>query len=325
MTRSRRCEWWKAFGDAKLDELEGQALAQSPTLTIAAARLSQARATLGIATLATPSAGIRGHARPTPAYHREPAAQQLQLAQLLDGPERFRRRVGRELRSRSCRARLPQPSRARAHPRSAPPRTSRIRASSLRPISPPRYYNSRELDIELDVLRRSIALQRRALETRGLRVTTSGLRRASTLRSSRRSSIARSRRLTSSPSNARSSNMRSQRSWELRHRSSRSRRKRVRWLRRQFRSVFRLTCSSVVPMSRQRRGAMAAANAQIGVARSALYPSTSWARASATRAVTSLRSFPAPSAIWTLGGALTQPIFDGGPHPLADRFRAGGV
>ena len=42
--------WWKAFGDARLDELEQQALAQSPTLAIAAARLSQARATLGAAT-----------------------------------------------------------------------------------------------------------------------------------------------------------------------------------------------------------------------------------------------------------------------------------
>ena len=39
-------EWWKAFGDAQLDALEAKAMADSPTLAIAAARLAQARATV---------------------------------------------------------------------------------------------------------------------------------------------------------------------------------------------------------------------------------------------------------------------------------------
>jgi len=39
-------DWWKAFGDAQLDELEKRAMADSPTLAIAAARLAQARATV---------------------------------------------------------------------------------------------------------------------------------------------------------------------------------------------------------------------------------------------------------------------------------------
>ena len=38
--------WWQAFGDAQLDALEQRALADSPTLAIAAARLAQARATV---------------------------------------------------------------------------------------------------------------------------------------------------------------------------------------------------------------------------------------------------------------------------------------
>lgn len=38
--------WWKAFGDAQLDALEAKAMADSPTLAIAAARLAQARATV---------------------------------------------------------------------------------------------------------------------------------------------------------------------------------------------------------------------------------------------------------------------------------------
>ena len=36
--------WWQRFGDARLDALQAQALAQSPTLALASARLAQARA-----------------------------------------------------------------------------------------------------------------------------------------------------------------------------------------------------------------------------------------------------------------------------------------
>ncbi len=38
--------WWQAFGDAQLDTLEQRAMADNPTLAIAAARLAQARATV---------------------------------------------------------------------------------------------------------------------------------------------------------------------------------------------------------------------------------------------------------------------------------------
>jgi NodT family efflux transporter outer membrane factor (OMF) lipoprotein len=39
-------DWWKAFGDPQLDALEQRAMADSPTLAIAAARLAQARTTV---------------------------------------------------------------------------------------------------------------------------------------------------------------------------------------------------------------------------------------------------------------------------------------
>ena len=38
--------WWQAFGDAQLDTLEQRAMADNPTLAIASARLAQARATV---------------------------------------------------------------------------------------------------------------------------------------------------------------------------------------------------------------------------------------------------------------------------------------
>jgi multidrug efflux system outer membrane protein len=43
-----RGEWWKVFNDSKLDELEAQAIAANQTLKIAAARLAQSRAVVGV-------------------------------------------------------------------------------------------------------------------------------------------------------------------------------------------------------------------------------------------------------------------------------------
>ncbi len=43
-----RGEWWKVFNDPTLNELEAQAIAANPTLKIAAARLAQSRAVVGV-------------------------------------------------------------------------------------------------------------------------------------------------------------------------------------------------------------------------------------------------------------------------------------
>jgi multidrug efflux system outer membrane protein len=43
-----RGEWWKVFGDPVLDELEAQAVAANPSLKVAAARLAQSRAVVGV-------------------------------------------------------------------------------------------------------------------------------------------------------------------------------------------------------------------------------------------------------------------------------------
>jgi len=43
-----RGEWWKVFNDPTLDELESQAIAANQTLKIAAARLAQSRAVVGV-------------------------------------------------------------------------------------------------------------------------------------------------------------------------------------------------------------------------------------------------------------------------------------
>jgi NodT family efflux transporter outer membrane factor (OMF) lipoprotein len=58
--------------------------------------------------------------------------------------------------------------------------------------------------------------------------------------------------------------------------------------------------------------AMAAANAQVGVARAAFYPSISLGASvgSESRSLSSL--FDAPSVVWSIGASLLQPVFDGG-------------
>src|SRR6266853_1528383 len=44
-----RGEWWRAFHDPALDQLEGDAITANQTLKAAAARVSQARALVGVA------------------------------------------------------------------------------------------------------------------------------------------------------------------------------------------------------------------------------------------------------------------------------------
>jgi len=66
------------------------------------------------------------------------------------------------------------------------------------------------------------------------------------------------------------------------------------------------------PDIRQAEAQLIAANAQIGVARAAYFPQISLTASSGflSSAVTSL--FTGPAGFWSLGGALTQPIFAGG-------------
>ena len=70
--------------------------------------------------------------------------------------------------------------------------------------------------------------------------------------------------------------------------------------------------------------AMAVANAQVGVASAALYPSISLVSAFGreTRDLPTL--FSAPSAVWSVGASITQPIFDAGRLQANVRFARAG-
>lgn len=58
--------------------------------------------------------------------------------------------------------------------------------------------------------------------------------------------------------------------------------------------------------------AMAAANAQVGIANAAFYPSISLGATLGTQSRTLSTLFDAPSLLWSLGASLAQPLFDAG-------------
>ncbi|MEO7007961.1 MAG: efflux transporter outer membrane subunit, partial [Caldimonas sp.] len=70
--------------------------------------------------------------------------------------------------------------------------------------------------------------------------------------------------------------------------------------------------------------AMAAANAQIGVASAAFYPSVMLAPSVGTESRSLASVFDAPSLLWSLGVSLTQPLFDAGRLRANVDFAQGG-
>jgi multidrug efflux system outer membrane protein len=66
------------------------------------------------------------------------------------------------------------------------------------------------------------------------------------------------------------------------------------------------------PDIREAEGNLVAANAQIGVARSAYFPQISLTGAAGYESAALTNLFTGPAGIWTLVGSVTQPIFQGG-------------
>lgn len=303
-------EWWAAFGDRELDDLERRAMAASPTLTIAAARLAQARAQLDVATAGRyPQLALSSRAqrfrvtenRPLSNYSAPQfsAVQDDFLLGLTASYELdFAGRVGRGIEAAEASAQRSQADLENAR---------LLLAADLATA----YFNMREADIELDVLARSIALQRRALELAAARhdlgaasgidvaqqqaLLDSTLTQVDVLAKQRSQFEHAIATLTGTPAPIFSV----------------------------VPSVERLAPPAIpigVPSDVLERRpdvasaerAMAAANAQVGIATAALYPSItlSGTLGNESRDLASL--FSAPSAVWSLGAALTQPLFDAG-------------
>ncbi|MEO8310751.1 MAG: efflux transporter outer membrane subunit [Caldimonas sp.] len=302
--------WWQRFGDARLDALQAQALAQSPTLALASARLAQARAVVaGTSAGLLPSVNLNGRAarqrisanRPLSNYAsanfatvQNDAVLSLAVSYEFDLAGRVQRSI--------------EGVRASAEQAAADFENTRLLLGTDLATA---YFNLRSIDIELDVLARSLALQRRSLEfvrTRHDLGAASGLDVAQqqalldttltqldVLRRQRGPFEHAIATLTGTPAP----------SFALAP------------------DIRELTPPAVplgVPSDVLERRpdvasaerAMAAANAQIGVANAAYYPSITIAPNAGfeSRALASL--FDAPSLLWSIGAQIAQPLFSAG-------------
>ncbi|HEY2254166.1 MAG TPA: efflux transporter outer membrane subunit [Variovorax sp.] len=302
--------WWQRFADPELDALELKALAGSPTLDLALARLTQARASLsGAEASLYPQVGAGTHAarlkisanRPLTNY-AVPNAETVQndfglslaASYEVDLAGRVRRTV--------------EGAAASAAQSAADLENTRLLLTTDLASA---YFNLRSTDIELDVVARSIELQRRALQfvtdrhdlgaVSGLDVAQQQALLDNTLtqidllnkqRAQYEHAIAT---LVGTPAP-------------------------------QFSIAVDLKPLNppAIPLgvpseALERRPdvasaerAMAAANAQIGVATAAFYPSVMLLPAGGLDSATLSQLFNAQSVFWSLGVAATQTIFDGG-------------
>ena len=303
-------DWWKAFGDPQLDALEQRAMADSPTLAIAAARLAQARATVsGTSASLFPSLSLASHDqrfrisanRPLASY-TSPNFSTVQN----DFPLGLSVNYEVDLAGRVSRS--VEGAKASAEQSAADLANTRLVVSAELASD---WYNLVTLDASLDVLDRSIALQRKALDF-----------------VDQRHDLGAGTGLEVAQQQALLDNTLTQVDVQKRQRA-------------QFEHAIAALVGAPAPTFSlaavrrelqpppipvgvpsdllQRRPdvasaerAMAAANAQIGVATAAFYPSVFLQPSigEESRILSSL--FDAPSLVWSIGVSATQTLFDAG-------------
>ncbi|MGO4328598.1 efflux transporter outer membrane subunit [Cupriavidus sp. 2TAF22] len=302
--------WWERFGDPRLDALERQALAASPTLAAANARLLQARAQANAANAGLfPQIGINAREQRARISANRPltnyAAPNYSTVQN-DFTASFT--VGYELDLAGRVRRTIESAQASAQQSLADFENVRLLLTTDLAAN---YYNLRALDVEVDVLRRSIALQRRALDLVNAR---HDLGAASGLDLAQQQALLDAT-LTQVDVLARQ--------------------------RGQFEHAIATLTGTPAPLFTlapegaelvppavplgvpsdvlERRPdvasaerAMAAANAQIGVAKSAFYPSVILGSAIGTETRSFGSLFDLPSLVWSLGASAAVTLFDGG-------------
>jgi multidrug efflux system outer membrane protein len=304
--------WWARFGDPELDALIRKALAESPTLALASARLAQARALEAASSaalfpqvsLSTRAANERISAnRPLTRYGspnfsttQDNFVASLGVAYEADLFGRVRSGI--------------EGARASAQQSAADLENTRLILTADLATA---YFNLRQVDTEIDVLTRSIGLQRRSAE----------------LVNSRRDLGAASG-LDVAQQQALIDNTLTQLDVLRRQRAQFE--NAVATLSGTAASLFalrpaptpaRVTAPRIpvgVPSDILERRpdiaaaerAMAAANAQIGIANAAFYPSITIGPSIGLQSTSVATLFNAPSIIWSLGVSALQPLFNAG-------------
>ena len=303
-------QWWKRFNDPILDQLQEKALAGNPTLAAAVQRLAQSRATLAavsgqawpqVAATAraqrfriTENRSLNNYAAPNFSTVQNDIAYGLAASYELD----FSGRVASLI------------SGARASYEQSAADLENVRLLLTADLATA-YFNLRQTDIELDVLEKAIALQGRSL---GIARTRYDLGAGSGL------DVAQQQALIDNTL-AQVDLLRRQRA--------------------QFQHALAALTGTPAPLFSvdpdpremtppavpigvpsdilERRPdvasaerAMAAANAQVGVANAAFYPSITLGASAGQQTRDIDRLFDRPSLVWSLGVNLLQPLIDGG-------------
>ncbi len=302
--------WWQVFGDATLDALQQKALEGSPTVALAQARLLQARATLAATSAsALPQLGLNERAarqkisanRPLSNYaspNFSTVQNELSVAMTVNYELDLAGRV--EYSTAAAQASAAQAA--------AELENTRLLLSADLAAN---YFNLREIDDELDVLERATGLQRRALELVSSRRE---LGAASGLDVAQQQALLETTLVQ----------------LELMRRQRGQFEHAIATLTGMPAPQFSLATdrqertAPTVPLGLpsdllQRRPdiaaaqrAMAAANAQIGVANAAFYPSITLGSTFGVDSRELASLFDAPSLLWSLGVSATQSLFDGG-------------
>jgi multidrug efflux system outer membrane protein len=302
--------WWERFGDPVLNQLEQQALANNQTLAAATARLAQARATVASTSSAQlPQVGVTGRAarlqisgnRPLTNYN-SPNSQTIQSDFALGLSVNYEADLfGRVRRS-------VEGAEASAQQSAADLENTRLVLSADLANN---YINLRQSDIELGVVQRSIALQRRSLDLANARHdlgASSGL------------DVAQQQALLDSTLTQ----------IDLLKRQRGQYEHAIATLTGTAAPVFSLPATDAeltppsVPLGipsdvLERRPdiasserAMAAANAQIGIASAAYYPSFNLNPTYGFDSNSMTTLFNAPSLLWSFGVSVTQTLFSAG-------------
>ncbi|MGF6535214.1 MULTISPECIES: efflux transporter outer membrane subunit [Paraburkholderia] len=314
--------WWMSFNDAALNTLEGQALDQNQTLAAAVAHYEQAKATLAnTAAQEIPEVDLGGQAerlkisknRPVTTYstpNQSTVQNGLIVGPQIDYDTDLFGRIRREVEGAKASAEQSADDLANAR---------LVLTTDLASD----YYSLRELDAEIDVLNRSVVLQQKALDyvtsehdlgsVSGLDVLQQKSELDSTQVQAQLLLVQRAQfehaiaALVGVPAP-------------------------------QFSIEPKVIETKVpeIPLGvpsdvLQRRPdvasaerAMAAANAQIGVAKAAFFPTLTLTPSIGWQSTNFADLLSAPSLMWTLGAAVSQVVFDGGRRSANVKFASEG-
>ena len=155
--------WWQRFGDTQLNDLQTQALATNPTLAISVARLTQARATLQAVSAARyPQLSLAARAQRLDISANRPLTNYASANfSTVQNEFAVGLTVGYEVDVAGRVSRSVENARAAAEQSAADLENTRLLMGADLATA---YFNLRELDTEIDVLNRSIALQQHAYD-----------------------------------------------------------------------------------------------------------------------------------------------------------------